>query len=121
MTTDTELRPRTADTVVRTRLDRAGPRPSTREAVRSWTHRARDSARRPLTPLWEDRRLGATVAVVMPAGWGLLAGWWTPRGPLTSGEAIWSLVLSLGVEQTYVAPYPSSCAHIRRSSSRTRS
>ncbi|MEZ5371250.1 MAG: alpha/beta hydrolase [Microthrixaceae bacterium] len=33
----------------------------------------------------------------MGALWGLIAGRWTPRGPLTSGEAIWSIVISLVV------------------------
>ncbi|WP_405039883.1 alpha/beta fold hydrolase [Serinicoccus sp. LYQ92] len=39
-----------------------------------------------------------TLAVLSLAGaWGLLAGVWTPRGPLTSGEALWSIAISLGV------------------------
>jgi len=35
------------------------------------------------------------VCVVLVALWGVLAGFWTPRGPLTSGQAIASLILSL--------------------------
>ena len=29
--------------------------------------------------------------------WGVGAAWWTPRGPLTGGQAVWSVVLSLAV------------------------
>jgi pimeloyl-ACP methyl ester carboxylesterase len=34
------------------------------------------------------------LAVGPGLAWGLLAGWWTPRGPLTTGEAIASVVVS---------------------------
>ncbi len=27
----------------------------------------------------------------------MVAGWWTPRGPLTSGQALWSIAISLAV------------------------
>ncbi len=27
--------------------------------------------------------------------WGVVAGWWTPRGPLTSAQALWSIGISL--------------------------
>jgi proline iminopeptidase len=47
--------------------------------------------------VWADRRIGAAVTVSTAACWGVVAGWWTPRGPLSTGEAIWSIVLSLGV------------------------
>ncbi|MCU0277715.1 MAG: alpha/beta hydrolase [Candidatus Nanopelagicales bacterium] len=39
----------------------------------------------------------AVVAVVAVAAWALLAGWWTPRGPLTAATAIASIIISLGV------------------------
>ena len=56
---------------------------------------------RPASPLLTvDRRLGVGLAVATPAAWGLLAGWWTPRGPLTSGEALVSLVIGLLVGAT---------------------
>jgi len=29
--------------------------------------------------------------------WGILAGWWTPRGPLTNAQALWSVALSVAV------------------------
>lgn len=38
-------------------------------------------------------RLG--VGVVLAAGWGVLVAAWTPRGPQTTAEALWSIALSL--------------------------
>lgn len=49
------------------------------------------------TAAWVDARWGFGIAVVAAATWGLLAGWWTPRGPLTTGEALWSMLISLAV------------------------
>ncbi|MEV0152361.1 alpha/beta hydrolase [Micromonospora sp. NPDC050686] len=37
------------------------------------------------------------LAALAPLGWGLLVGWWTPRGPGTGGEAVTSIVVSLAV------------------------
>jgi pimeloyl-ACP methyl ester carboxylesterase len=37
------------------------------------------------------------IIVLTAAAWGLAAGWWTPRGPLTSGAAIASMLISLAV------------------------
>lgn len=37
------------------------------------------------------------VAASAASAWGVIAGWWTPRGPLTTGEALWSIGASLGV------------------------
>lgn len=48
-------------------------------------------------PMWANPRLGAASVAAAAASWGLLAGWWTPRGPLTTGQAIWSIVISLVV------------------------
>jgi pimeloyl-ACP methyl ester carboxylesterase len=31
------------------------------------------------------------------AGWGIVAGWWMPRGPLTINQALWSVGLSVAV------------------------
>lgn len=50
-----------------------------------------------LDPLWRDRRLGVGAAVAAVALWGLAAGWWTPRGPLTTAEALWAMAISLAV------------------------
>lgn len=47
---------------------------------------------------WQiSRRLAVVLVVSLGAAWGLAAGWWTPRGPLTSGQAIWSIVISIVV------------------------
>lgn len=50
-----------------------------------------------LEPSWRQRRTGIAVAMAGGAMWGLIAGQWTPRGPLTTSHAIWSIVLSLAV------------------------
>ncbi|MDN5766867.1 MAG: hypothetical protein L0H78_13750, partial [Humibacillus sp.] len=44
-----------------------------------------------------DQRSRWLLAVAVAAGWGLLAGWWTPRSPLTTGEALWSIGISVAV------------------------
>jgi pimeloyl-ACP methyl ester carboxylesterase len=41
--------------------------------------------------------VGAALAAAVPLAWGVLAGWWTPRGPLDSGQALWSILVSLAV------------------------
>lgn len=53
-----------------------------------------------LVPIWRDWRVGVVLAVGVAAAWGLVAGWWTPRSPLTTGQAIWSIVVSLVVGVT---------------------
>lgn len=38
------------------------------------------------------------AALLLPAvAWGVIAALWTPRGPLTGAEALWSVVISAGV------------------------
>jgi proline iminopeptidase len=44
-----------------------------------------------------SRRIAAATVVSLAGAWGLVAGLWTPRGPLTSSAAIWSIVISLVV------------------------
>ena len=44
-----------------------------------------------------DRRARWLLGAVLAAGWGLLAGWWTPRSPLTTSEALWSIGISVAV------------------------
>lgn len=41
------------------------------------------------------RWVAALVAVAVPLLWGLAAGWWTPRGPLGTADALWSIVISV--------------------------
>ena len=44
-----------------------------------------------------DQRSRWPLAVAVAAGWGLLAGWWTPRSPVTTSQALWSIVISVAV------------------------
>ena len=48
-----------------------------------------------LAPVWRDWRTGAVAAGGLTVVWALVAGWWMPRGPLTSGQALASLAISL--------------------------
>lgn len=66
----------------------------------SWRARTHPLANRTaglLGPVWNDRRIGAAAAFGAGALWGVLAGWWTPRSPLTAGQAVWSIMISLAV------------------------
>jgi proline iminopeptidase len=51
--------------------------------------------RQGLDPSWSDPRFGFATAVGTAAFWGLVAGWWMPRGPLTTAQALWSIALGL--------------------------
>lgn len=53
--------------------------------------------RRRLTSLRSQGRVAVLAVVMLNGAWGLIAGWWTPRGPLTTNTAIWSIVISLAV------------------------
>lgn len=44
-----------------------------------------------------DRRIGVAVATTSAAVFGLVAGWWTPRGPITIAQALTTMVISLAV------------------------
>lgn len=45
--------------------------------------------------LWDDPRVRWSVGVAVPVGYGLLAGVWTPRGPLTTFAALSAMALGL--------------------------
>jgi hypothetical protein len=47
-----------------------------------------------------DRRIGIAATVLTAVGYGVNAGWWTPRGPITTPEALATIVLSLVVGAT---------------------
>jgi proline iminopeptidase len=61
----------------------------------SWSPAA--AARTLLDAIWRDHRLGLATALALTAGWAVVAGWWMPRGPLTTSQALASIVLSLAV------------------------
>lgn len=48
-------------------------------------------------PFWANPRIGVSAVAAAAALWGLAAGRWTPRGPFTTSQAIWSIVISLFV------------------------
>lgn len=47
--------------------------------------------------LWADWRLAFTAAGVLAAGFGLISAWLTPRGPVTTAQALISLAAALAV------------------------
>ena len=59
--------------------------------------RALRRLRKATEPMWADWRIGIGSAIGLAGGWGLVAGLSTPRGPLTTAAALWSIALSLVV------------------------
>lgn len=53
--------------------------------------------RHPWRVLRRGRVVPAAAVVSLAAAWGLVAGLWTPRGPLTSAAALWSILISFAV------------------------
>lgn len=96
MNTHTDHRPHTAVTHPDTDTPSAPPA-HVESAMRIWLDNAVDRVGAVLEPMWKDWRAGLGLAAVASAGWGLVAGWWTPRGPLTTSEALWSIVVSFSV------------------------
>jgi proline iminopeptidase len=47
--------------------------------------------------MWRDRRVGFGSAIGIAAMWGLIAGRWTPRGPVTTAQALAAMVVGLAV------------------------
>ncbi len=47
--------------------------------------------------LWSDWRIGLVVSVSLAAGFGLLSAWLIPRGPITTTEALASMMVALVV------------------------
>jgi pimeloyl-ACP methyl ester carboxylesterase len=45
--------------------------------------------------VWADERLAWGLALLAAAGYGLLAGWWTPRGPMSTFEGLAAMGLGL--------------------------
>ena len=51
----------------------------------------------PLTRRLRRRWVGVAATLTVATGWGLLAGWWTPRGPITTVQAVTAIGVSLAV------------------------
>lgn len=68
-----------------------------RARLRRRTIEAGNRLQKVLAPVWRDWRIGAAAAVGTATLWGAVAGWWTPRSPLTTSQALWSILFSLGV------------------------
>lgn len=47
--------------------------------------------------LWAGWRAGAAIGVGAAAAWASMAGWWMPRGPLTTSQALSSMAVSFMV------------------------
>jgi pimeloyl-ACP methyl ester carboxylesterase len=96
----TRTHPRTEDETAQaldgiTVVAEGPPSPAEPSPDRHLTVTMADRARALLRPLWGERRLALAAAAVLAASWGAIAAWWTPRGPLTTSEALWSIALSL--------------------------
>ena len=90
-------KPAVTATTAETRPDApAGPEPGTITTSRTTTQGTSETMRR-LRTAWSDRRIGVGLAVVVAALWGLVAGWSTPRGPITVGEGLSAMFVSLAV------------------------
>jgi proline iminopeptidase len=48
-----------------------------------------------LRSVWADKRLAWGLALLTAAGYGVLAGWWTPRGPMSTVEGLAAMGLGL--------------------------
>ena len=48
-----------------------------------------------LRPAWKDPRIGLGIAAAVAGIDGLVSGWWIPRGPITTGEALATIAVSL--------------------------
>lgn len=76
------------------------PEPSSSErgvgaSVRQGFRSVRAGGRRALDRCWREPVVGTGAAAALVTVWAVIAGSWTPRGPLTTGQALWSLALSL--------------------------
>jgi pimeloyl-ACP methyl ester carboxylesterase len=69
----------------------------TNTAHRETNHAAQAVQARPVVPPGLVRRRGSRIFLVVVAvsSWGLLAGWWTPRGPVTTGQALTAMAAGL--------------------------
>lgn len=45
--------------------------------------------------LWAERRVGISLVAALAIAFGLASAWWTPRGPITTDEALISMAVAL--------------------------
>lgn len=57
----------------------------------------RGRGRAVLELFWSDWRIGLVAVVALAAGFGLISAWLTPRGPITTSEALISMALALAI------------------------
>lgn len=50
-----------------------------------------------LNQLWVHPRMGVSVAAALPAIWAIVAGWWTPRGALTTMQVLIAMAMGIAV------------------------
>jgi pimeloyl-ACP methyl ester carboxylesterase len=63
-------------------------RPAGEQRTRGWAV---------LALLWSDWRIGLVIVLALAAGFGLISAWLTPRGPITTFEALISIGAALAV------------------------
>lgn len=71
------------------------PRPPGRPAAPGVLTRARRRADALVRAVADDRRQAWSVALLAAGGYGVIAGWWMPRGPLSPLEGLSSMALGL--------------------------
>jgi hypothetical protein len=97
MTTIRSTKPRTDGTPDTRAVDERPGEPATRDLQdsRPLSSELPGRLRDVLLLAWERRLVGAGLAVSVAAIGGLIAGWWMPRGPITSGEVLATMAVSL--------------------------
>lgn len=97
MTTIRSTKPRSDGTPDTRAVDERPGEPATldRPDSRRLSSEPHGKLRRVLRLAWERRLVGVGLSVAVAAVGGLIAGWWTPRGPITSGEVLATMAVSL--------------------------
>ena len=99
MTTIRPTKPRSEGTSDTRMVDERPGQPATwgRPDSRPLSAEPPGTLRRVLRLAWERPLVGAGLAAAVAALCGLVAGWWTPRGPITSAEVLATMAVSLFV------------------------
>lgn len=97
MTTTRSTKPRSHGTPHTRTVDErpAEPAPGHRPDSRPASPKPPGKLRDVLRLAWERRLVGVGLAASVAAISGLIAGWWTPRGPITSGDVLATMAVSL--------------------------